>query len=40
MMSDWEALFLAIRSGQLSEAELSEVFEDPNFLTYYKQRIA
>lgn len=38
-MSRFEALIAAIRSGQLTEAQIAAEMRDPVFAAYYNQRI-
>ncbi|EHJ62180.1 hypothetical protein NSU_0777 [Novosphingobium pentaromativorans US6-1] len=37
-MSHFERLIACIRSGQMSEAQISEELRNPVFASYYRQR--
>jgi len=37
-MSHWEALLACIRSGQMSDAQISNELRDSGFAAYYRQR--
>jgi len=38
LMSDFEALYLAIKSEQLSASQVVDAMNNPHFMAFYKQR--